>query len=91
MDYLRRLVGVDHIGIGPDFVHGRDIDYDLYNRTSMINRSIISDGPWLYIEGFEDISQLPNVVAKMRERGWSQSDIDKVMGGNWLRVLEQVV
>jgi membrane dipeptidase len=90
MDHLRRLVGVDHIGIGPDFVHGRDINYGLYNRTSAINRSIISDGPWLYIEGFEDISQLPNVIAKMEQRGWSKTDIDKVMGGNWLRVYEHV-
>jgi membrane dipeptidase len=90
MDHIRRLVGVDHIGIGPDFVYGRDIDYDLYNRTTSINRAIISDGPWLYIEGFEDISRLPNVISKMAERGWSKTDIDKVMGGNWLRVYEKV-
>jgi membrane dipeptidase len=90
MDYLRHRVGVDHIGVGPDFVDGRGLDYDLYNRTVSINRSIISDGPWLYLEGFEDISELPNVVAKMHERGWSSTDIDKVMGGNWLRVYEEV-
>ncbi len=90
MDYLRQRVGVDHIGLGPDFVDGRGIDYDFYNRSTSINRAIISDGRWLYLEGFEDISEMPNVVAKMEERGWASGDIDKVMGGNWLRVYEKV-
>lgn len=90
MEYLRRRVGVDHIGIGPDFVEGRGIDYDFYNRTASINRSIISDGPWLYVQGFETIAELPNVERTMRQRGWTQGDIDKVLGGNWLRVYQRV-
>jgi membrane dipeptidase len=89
MEYLRRLVGVDYIGLGPDFVYGREVDYDAMNRTHAINRMIISDGPLLYVDGFEDISELPNVVTEMERRGWSQQDIAKVMGGNWLRVYEK--
>jgi microsomal dipeptidase-like Zn-dependent dipeptidase len=33
---------------------------------------------------------LPNVLAEFKVRGWSQPDIDKVMGGNWLRVWSRV-
>lgn len=90
MDYLKKRVGIDHIGIGPDFVEGRGIDYEAANRSTSINRAIISDGPWLYLKGFENISELPNVIRRMEERGWSAGDIDKVMGTNWLRVYEKV-
>jgi membrane dipeptidase len=89
MDYLKKRVGVDHIGIGPDFVEDRNIDYDVQNRTTSINRAIISDGPWLYVQGFENISELPNVEQAMARRGWSQADIDKVLGGNWLRLYQK--
>jgi membrane dipeptidase len=89
-DYLKKLVGVDHIGIGPDFVFGRGINYDLVNQSMAINREIISDGEWLYVKGFEDISKLPNVTKGLIDRGWSTGEIRKVLGENWLRVYKQV-
>jgi membrane dipeptidase len=89
-DYLKKLVGVDHIGIGPDFVFGRGINYDLVNQSMAINREIISDGEWLYLKGFENISELPNVTKGLIERGWSTGEIRKVLGENWLRVYKKV-
>jgi len=89
-EYLKKRVGVDHIGIGTDFVEGRRIDYDVVNRSSTINREIISDGPWLYVQGFETIADLPNVTRGLIQRGWPTADIHKVLGGNWLRVYERV-
>jgi len=89
-DYLKKQVGVDHIGIGPDFVEGRGIDYDVVNQSLAINREIISDGPWLYLKGFENISELPNVTKGLIERGWSTGEIRKVLGENWLRVYKRV-
>ena len=84
--YIRDRVGIDHVGLGPDFVHGRDLNYDLYNQSLAINREIISDGPWMYIEGFETIGELANVTSEMIGRGWAEADIRKVLGENWLRV-----
>ena len=89
-EYLRKLVGVDHIGVAPDFVAGRSIDYDLVNQSAAINREIISDGRWLYVKGFENISKLPNVTRGLIQRGWSTGEIRKVLGENWLRVYKQV-
>jgi microsomal dipeptidase-like Zn-dependent dipeptidase len=40
----------------------------------------------LYSEGFESIDQLPNVVAGLRERGWTRIQIRKLLGDNWARV-----
>ena len=41
-------------------------------------------------EGMEDISKIPNLVAGLRERGFSDEDIQKILGGNTLRVMKQV-
>jgi membrane dipeptidase len=88
-DYIRKLVGVDHVGIGPDFVEGRGVPYDLVNR-EIIPREMISDGTWMYAKGFENISELPNVTRALIKRGWSTGEIRKVLGENWLRVYEKV-
>jgi membrane dipeptidase len=89
LDYIRKLVGVDHVGIGPDFVEGRQIPYGAVNR-AIITPEMISDGEWSYAKGFENISELPNVTAGLLRRDWPTGDIVKVLGKNWLRVYELV-
>jgi len=88
LDYIRKLVGADHIGIGPDFIEGRQIPYAAVNR-AIIPPEMISDGEWFYAKGFENISELPNVTAGLIRRGWPTGDIRRVLGENWLRVYEQ--
>jgi len=88
-DYIRKLVGADYVALGPDFVDGLPVNYEAVNR-EIIPREMISDGPWLYVKGFENISELPNVTRGLIQRGWSSGDIRKVLGGNWLRVYEAV-
>jgi membrane dipeptidase len=41
-------------------------------------------------EGMEDISKMPNLVRGLMERGFSDDDILKILGGNTLRVMRQV-
>ena len=41
-------------------------------------------------EGMEDISKIPNLVRGLMERGYSDADIEKVLGGNTLRVMREV-
>lgn len=38
-------------------------------------------------EGMEDISKLPNITIELMKRGYSDADIKKVLGGNFLRVM----
>ena len=42
------------------------------------------------IEGWEDASETMNVTTALRERGYSESEIAKLWGGNLLRVLDEV-
>ena len=41
-------------------------------------------------EGAEDISKIPNLVRGLMERGYSDADIEKVLGGNTLRAMRAV-
>jgi len=88
-DYIKKRVGVDHVGLGPDFVDGMPLNYNAVNR-EVITRDMISDGEWLYVKGFESIAELPNVSSGLRRRGWSEEAVRKAMGGNWLRVFGKV-
>jgi membrane dipeptidase len=40
--------------------------------------------------GMEDISKIPNLVQALMERGFSDDDILKILGGNTLRVMREV-
>ena len=41
-------------------------------------------------EGLADISKMPNLVAALLKRGYSETDIKKILGGNYLRVIREV-
>jgi len=40
--------------------------------------------------GMEDASQLPKITDALIKKGYSDADIEKILGGNTLRVMEQV-
>jgi membrane dipeptidase len=41
--------------------------------------------------GLEDISKMPEITKEMLKRGYSNSRIQKILGGNFLRVFEAIV
>jgi membrane dipeptidase len=48
------------------------------------------DGVQATLSDLADVSQLPNLTRELLRRGYSESDIDKILGGNMLRVMEEV-
>ena len=66
IEYVRKIVGPDHVGIGSDF-----------------------DGIEETVVGLEDVSKYPAIIAELARRGWSDADLEKLAGGNVLRVLGQ--
>ncbi len=92
-DYLKKLVGVEHIGLGPDFTWGTG-----FESVGEAPADVSLNWPYgesgrgrlLFAKDYENISQLPSVVNGLKDRGWSEADLDKLLGGNWLRVYERV-
>jgi membrane dipeptidase len=88
-DYIKRLVGVDHIGLGPDFISDLEpIEPDKavefppemrYNQPRTIK----------YVEGFDSVDGLGNVRAEFVDRGYTPVEIAKIFGGNWMRVYRE--
>lgn len=66
IDHVKKLVGVDYVGIGSDFDGGGG----LRNCT--------------------DVSQFPNITRELLRRGYSKAEIQKIWGGNLLRVFREV-
>lgn len=63
IDYLVKLIGVDHVGIGSDF-----------------------DGAESYPSGMNNVTDYPKITAGLLKIGYSENDINKILGGNFIRV-----
>jgi membrane dipeptidase len=66
IEYVRKVAGVDHVGIGSDF-----------------------DGISEVVQGLEDVSTFPALFAELARRGWSDGDLRKLAGENFLRVFAE--
>ena len=42
-------------------------------------------------EGLEDVTKMPNITRELVRRGYSDEDIEKILGGNHLRVFKEVL
>ena len=48
------------------------------------------DGVQSTLSDLKDVSQLPNLTRELLRRGYSEDDVQKILGGNMLRVMEEV-
>lgn len=83
ISHIANLVGIDYVGLGLDFVKD---DGPLYPEDE-----IFGVGQNRLIPNFENEEDLVNLTECMVKRGFSATDIKKVLGGNFLRVLKQVL
>lgn len=88
-DYLKKLVGVDHIALGTDFVSpgsgGGDPARDYEYPPDMMSKADEID----FVVGFESASGLDTLRSEMGRRGYSAEEIAKILGGNWMRVFRE--
>jgi len=89
ISYVADLVGIDHIGLGPDFMEDT-----LAANMGMLNpaSSMMSINDMVaVIENCGRSEELPNLTAELIRRGFSEDEIRKVLGENFLRVYKQVL
>jgi membrane dipeptidase len=92
IDYLVQLAGVNHVGIGTDFTEGQPkevFDYWLTGKSSK-GPGMVLDYPIVNPEGIQSAADFSNLTAGLVARGYSAQDTKKIMGGNWLRLFEEV-
>lgn len=65
VDYIVKLIGVDHVGFGADF-----------------------DGAESFPAGVNGVADYPKLTKALLNRGYTKVDVEKILGGNFLRVLK---
>jgi len=65
LDYVVKMIGVDHVGLGSDF-----------------------DGIELAPKPLDDVTSFPLITKALMERGYSKKNIEKILGGNFIRVFK---
>ncbi|MBZ6078265.1 dipeptidase [Microvirga puerhi] len=97
--YMVNLVGIDHVAFGSDLSENKYKSEEEWQK-SFGPRGIYPEvtavlGPWFQFEsrlteGYESLAYTPRLADALQRRGFSQDAIDKVMGGNLLRVYREV-
>ncbi|MGX9962007.1 membrane dipeptidase [Roseomonas sp. F4] len=95
MAHVIALVGEDHVGLGCDFSldHPRPGPYQIYASRDKGHARELTEYANAKISkplGIRRIHEMPHITAAMVRRGWSEETILKLLGGNWLRLLERV-
>ncbi len=65
IDYIVRLIGTDHVGLGSDF-----------------------DGIESPPQQLDDVTTYPLITRELLKRGYKPADIEKILGGNFIRVFK---
>jgi membrane dipeptidase len=92
IDYIVELIGVDHVAIGLDIVFGDHVEYHRQAAKTTFKLDYIGQGldaPYMY--GIESPEEWPNITRGLVARGYSDDEIRKILGGNALRIIAEVV
>ncbi len=91
IEYMINVCGEDRIGIGTDFTQGYGTPFfDWITTDKGYGRRLTQFGDVINPEGLRTIGEFPNLTAAMERRGWPEARIGKVIGENWLALLQQV-
>ena len=92
-EYIKDLVGIDHVGFGPDTLYGDHVGlHDTYKSSLSIKAASHQDNERVdYVEGVENPTEASeNIVRWLVKHDYSDEDTAKVVGGNALRLLKEV-
>ena len=87
IDHMVQLVGPDHVGIGLDYVYDQQ---ELAEHLVTMRETFADDPTYRQQIRMVGPEALPAIVAGLQARGYADSDIGKILGGNWRRVAGQV-
>ncbi|MGE3798387.1 MAG: dipeptidase [Thermomicrobiales bacterium] len=97
--YMAEIAGIDHVGIAIDYFEGQvpvaelaqaERSYEQWIASGMWSPESYPPPPYHYPQGIDTPQGFPNLTRRLLERGFTEEDTKKVMGGNWLRVFRDV-
>ena len=92
-EYVANLVGIDHVGFGPDALFGDHVGlHHVFAEALSISETHAGEefSEVEYVKGLENPAEcFPNIVRWLVKHGYRRDEIAKVVGLNALRVLKE--
>jgi membrane dipeptidase len=97
VDHVVDLVGVDHVGFGTDLTEEIN-PLEMMTETGELGnwpnkpyRPVVYPPlPWIFPPEIDSLAKLGNITLGLLARGYDDKEVQKIMGGNFLRVFEEV-
>lgn len=98
VDYMVNLVGIDHVAFGSDCSEATKTEaqwQSTFGPKGMYPEVTGVLGDWFiftqrFTEGYSSLAHTGRLIDGLAAHGYSADQVDKIMGGNLLRVYEQV-
>ena len=90
VEYCIDLVGIDHVGLGPDTFFGDHVALHRFYSAAFDTGEVPGFEEVDHVEGLENPSEFPNVIRWLVGHGYDDEQIGKIVGGNALRALREV-
>jgi membrane dipeptidase len=84
--HVAELVGVQHVGLGFDFAEEDADDYVYFG----YDARYIPQPPWIWPTGITSHADAGNVGPALRRRGFSETEVQGILGENFLRVFGEI-
>lgn len=91
-EYVKELAGIDHVSFGPDTLYGDHVGlHHAFAAHLSIKQAFTLHKEVPYVKGLENPSETSwNIIRWLVKHGYSDAHIEKVVGGNTLRVLKEI-
>ena len=91
IEHVINVAGENQVGIGTDMTqdYGEPF-FDWITHDKGTGRKLTDFGEIKNPPGFQRLGEFPNLTTAMITRGWTEKQIRKVMGENWLTILAKV-
>ncbi|WOD07711.1 dipeptidase [Marinomonas sp. GJ51-6] len=91
IQYIYNIVGEDAIGIGTDFTQGHGQDFFEYlTHDKGYARRLTRFGEIINPLGMRTVGDFPNLTEALLKHGFSERQVEKIMGENWVNLLKEV-
>jgi len=98
LEHAIRVCGEDHVGVGSDNSITPTVADDTYRRTlrafaderARLGIGAPREHEVLFVEGLNEPRRMETLADRLLERGHTETRVEKVLGGNWLRLWTDV-
>ncbi|MDJ0653340.1 MAG: membrane dipeptidase [Xanthomonadales bacterium] len=87
IDHVADLAGPEHVAISLDYVFDQSEVYDFIDK---MRESFGDEMASQFTCRFAPPDTFPHIVAALLKKGYTEETVSKILGGNWLRVAQEV-